>query len=191
MNKVVNLFVDMDGTTAMFYEHANCLEAMLASGFFADLRPYDNVVAALKILSDYNHGDVVSCVTGDTGISLRSLSVPPEGNFWQAQTEKVDWNLRHLPDVFEDMLFPHVQNKKSDVVELRLGRKLQATDFLLDDYNKNLREWRAAGGTAIKLVNDINDTGRYGALWDGPRVRYDWPPERIASALAVIMGVMQ
>ena len=189
MNDTINLFVDMDGTTAMFYENANCLEAMLAPGFFSNLRPYANVVEALKILARYNSGEAVKCVSGRKGVSLFSLSVPPEGNYWQAQTEKTDWNLRHLPGVFEDMLFPHVQNKKSEFVELRNGRKLQATDFLLDDYNKNLGEWRAAGGTAIKLVNDINDTGKFGMLWDGPRVRYDWPPERIAEAIATILNL--
>ena len=58
---------------------------------------------------------------------------------------------------------------------------------LLDDFNKNLREWRAAGGLSVKKVKEINDTGKIGPLWVGYRVRYDWPAKHIADEILAIV----
>lgn len=166
---IIDLYVDLDGTVAKFYEHANCLERMYEPGFFLTLNAYDNVVNALLILKE-------------KGVSLTTLSALPDSKCVWVIDEKREW-IKNSPlkDAFWQQIYMKPGENKAKAANVTFGGI--RIPVLLDDYNKNLEEWRSAGGVAIKLVNEINDKGTLGPLYSGPRVRYDWPPERIAEEI--------
>lgn len=174
------LFLDMDGTMAMFYEQSNCLEQMWQPNFFAGLKPYANLIEAIKLL----HKE---------GIELCVISAIHQTHFGMVATEKKRWLYRYLPEIFHEqsrnVIFVDVNESKAATISSYAKSKRVAMDqcYLLDDYNKNLQDWRKHGGKPIKFVNEINDKGMFGPLWDGQRIRYDYEPERIAKELTTIM----
>ncbi len=147
------LFVDMDGTLAVF-SYVKNIEDLYKKGYFAKLRPICEVVDAIKyIISDVPQVEVyiLSSYLQDSRFAL---------------AEKQRWLDSCLPGVkMSNRIFLPYPEDKADT----LG-KLSKEDYLLDDYTPNLVSWDEKGGTAIKLLNGINDTtGR----WQGIKVRYD------------------
>jgi 5'(3')-deoxyribonucleotidase len=55
---------------------------------------------------------------------------------------------------------------KRDTVEYITNHVIKSNDILIDDYNKNLEEWRAAGGTSVKYCNGINNPNSF----DGQKI---------------------
>lgn len=162
----MSIFIDMDGTVARFYEHADCLDRMLEEHFFEDLRPYETMVRAI------NEG-----MKNNTLKDVYSLSAVPNPIVAdRVKTEKRTWVHKHLPYIQDDhILFTVFGEQKSSVVRTLLGRKLQKSDLLLDDYTQNLLEWEAAGGTGVKILNEINGSGKRGSMWNGRAVHYQYP----------------
>ena len=62
MNKT-KIYVDMDGTIAKWQED-KCIEEVMASGYFRDLPPMENVILAIKELSQRTDIEIfiLSCV---------------------------------------------------------------------------------------------------------------------------------
>lgn len=54
--------------------------------------------------------------------------------------------------------------------------------ILIDDFNPNLINWRAAGGTAVKYINDLNSPESF----DGLCLLRDWPAEQCINALMAL-----
>ena len=159
----------MDGTLARFHEHRNFAYEMYSEGFFLNLRPYQEVCDAVNALAEEM----------DTDLFILSSAATCRSNI---PKQKREWIRKHLPCVKpENIVFLPLDIPKSSV--------LHVGDILLDDYNKNLRDWESYGGKAIKLVNDINDHGITSPKWQGRRVRYDQTPDLIKSQiLDVIRG---
>lgn len=169
----VELYIDMDGTIARFHEHSNCLERMYEPGFFASLRQYENVVKAMEILHERG---AKLCILSAIPCPTEAFSCVCE---W-AINEKRAWvEATPLGNIVSRYLFTKPGQKKSHSVSMNDGH----VKVLLDDYNKNLQEWTDAGGKSIKLVNEFNDQGMVGPLWDGTRIRFDWSPDRIAEEM--------
>ena len=170
------LFIDMDGTLAKFHDEVNYLERMWEPGFFRNLQPFDNMIYAVKEFIS-QHPDVEVFI-----LSSKIIGEPP-----YCEMEKNDWLDKYLPEVdAAHRLFPSVGTPKASSVEGGITEE----DYLLDDYNKSLREWEAAGGSAIKCHNNINQhgLGTYGGgrgeLWEGDMVHTRDRPELISAELS-------
>lgn len=179
--KEINLFIDMDGTTAQFYESASCLEEMYNDHFFLHLNPYKNVIRGLtKLVRKLKQDEQV--------VNVYTLSAVPVEIADKVKEDKLQWIQTYFPIVKScNALFLNIGTNKAETIKNLLGVPIDENCYLLDDYNKNLHEWKSAGGTSIKLVNEINDKGTNGPLWIGPRIRYDFPEDRICDELKGII----
>lgn len=185
-NAMKRIFIDIDGTMSRFYDDARCLELMQMPGFFKTVKPYSNVVEAIKILIE-NGYDIYVCSSITRGNPRVQWFINWKTN--SEADEKHQWLLCHIPLLTEKCIFCPAGTPKWIAVQEYIGRELSKDDILLDDYSAHLRAWRENGGTAIKLVNDINDRGEHSPLWDGSRIRYDWDPYRLAVEILRIGGV--
>jgi 5'(3')-deoxyribonucleotidase len=156
------LFVDMDGTLAVFHP-AMALEELYEPGYFAGLEPQENVLRAVRTLA-----------RGHPNIKVYTLSAVLSDSPY-ALEEKNAWLDRYLPEVggANRLFSPYGTDKKS-----LIPGGIRSTDFLLDDYTHNLMRW--SPGRGIKLLNAINHTR---GTWQGDRIRYDKPPEEIVENL--------
>ena len=161
------LFVDMDGTLAVFTP-VDRLETLYQRGYFANLTPIENVVQAVKnIIKQYPDVEVytLSAVLSDSPYALQ---------------EKNDWLNRHLPEIdASHRVFPPCGQDKTAYVP----GGLRENDFLLDDYTKNLNDWEPPA-RGIKLLNGINHTR---GTWMHDRIRYDHTPQELATSVVNVM----
>ena len=143
----------MDGTLAVF-SYVKNIEHLYKKGYFYTLKPIYEVLKAVKyIVTDVRQVDVyiLSSYLQDSKFAL---------------AEKQKWLDNYLPEItLSNRIFLVYPEDKAEA----LG-KLNKDDYLLDDYTPNLISWDKKGGTAIKLLNGINDTT---GLWQGLKVRYD------------------
>ena len=181
--KKQRLFVDMDGTLA---EWRNIIFSatikkpedikkaidklngiLLTPGYFYSLLPHENVVKAVNNLIDTFDVYIATCAMNPDD---------PEGPAF----EKKEWAKRYLPNIKEDhiLIIPNGENKTEYI-----PGGIKPGDILLDDYTKNLKEWEAAGGTGVKLLNDINE--KHGT-WKKSAVSAEYSPEKIKESLILV-----
>lgn len=175
------IFVDMDGVLAVFNNQISSEEELLEKGYFRNLAPQQNVV------------DAVNLLLADKDVEVRVLSAYlPESD--HAEREKVEWCKEHLPNLpLERIYLVECGTPKCDILLHDVTNSGKAysqedlfvkeTDFLLDDYTKNLLEWPGKG---VKLLNGINDTR---GTWEGPRISSSLSPEQFIRELKEVMGV--
>lgn len=169
------VFFDMDGTLARFHAENNYLERMYEPSFFSELAPYENSVEAAAKLAEGGEAEVFV-------ISSVIEGYPPG----DCAEQKHAWLDEHLPMIDRaHRIFPPMGANKTEYVP----EGVRADDVLVDDYNKNLEEWRTAGGTSVTFVNDINDRGLVGKRWEGERVYYSASAEDTAARLGDIAKV--
>ena len=154
-----NYFFDMDGTLAHYdrwvYEPDGqpWYEKIRGTHYYRSLLPHMRMVDLVNGLLQ-EHPEQVYILT--------SVDVPPE-IFYEHTADKIHWVNRYLTGLLpEHFLVVHsrrpAQGKKnkSDVAKEQLQRPLAQTDYLYDDFNPNLEDWRTYGGTPIKVLNGIN-----------------------------------
>lgn len=161
------LFVDMDGTLAVF-KPVDEMETLYEEGYFKTLAPQRNVVEAVrKIITEHPEIEVniLSAYLSDSQYALQ---------------EKNEWLDRYLPEISREhrVFVPCGTDKKEGI---RDG--IRKTDFLLDDYTKNLNEWQPPA-RGIKLLNGINHTR---GSWAFDRLSHDRESASLASAILSIM----
>ncbi|MBT9177391.1 MAG: hypothetical protein DDT20_01724 [Firmicutes bacterium] len=164
---IYRLFVDMDGTLAVFNK-VDTLEALYEQGYFLNLEPHLNVIRAVERI-----------VRKHPEIGVHILSSVLEDSPY-AVIEKSAWLDRYLPEIpHERRTFPPCGQNKRHYIRGPVTER----DFLLDDYTRNLTLWGPLG-RGIKLLNGINDTR---GSWDGDRIRFDKSPHEIANNIVGIV----
>lgn len=142
------IFVDMDGVLATFNPVAS-EEELYEKGYFANLEPMTTVIEGMKQYIKENPDKdiyILSAYLTDNPFALQ---------------EKNEWLDRHLPEIQSDhRIFCLCGKQKADYI---IGG-IKETDILIDDYTKNLIEWKQQGGIGVKLLNGIN--GNYGTWQD-------------------------
>lgn len=161
------LFVDMDGTLAVF-KPVDEMETLYEEGYFLNLTPQENVVEAIREI-----------VAEHPEIEVNILSAYLTDSRYALQ-EKNEWLDRHLPEIDRDhrVFVPCGTDKKEGIRE-----GIRSNDFLLDDYTKNLNEWQPPA-RGIKLLNGINHTR---GSWPHDRLRHDRESKTLASCIVSIM----
>lgn len=171
MNK--KIYIDMDGTLCRFHDTEHrYIEQMWEPGFYQGLKPFEEFLKGISLCMERNP---------DAEFYILSAYLDTEPPF--VREEKRAWLHEHLPQLPEEhMIFVPAGQDKALFLDT-----FTADCYLIDDYNKNLREWEDAGGTAIKFINDINNRGlgayggEKGSLWNGFSVSYHQLAEETCS----------
>lgn len=161
------LFVDMDGTLAVFTP-VDELETLYEKGYFGNLEPHENVVSAVREIIE-NHPE----------IEVHVLSAYLTDSQYALQ-EKNEWLDKYLPEIDQaHRVFVPCGSDKKEGIE----GGVRPDDFLLDDYTHNLNDWQPPA-RGIKLLNAINHTR---GSWEHDRIRYDRDPSALADGIVAIM----
>lgn len=160
------LFVDMDGTLTVFTP-VDEVERLYEQGFFYNQEPHLEVIDAVDFVNrnvDEIEVFVLSAVLSDSKY---------------ARDEKNAWLDKYLPSVDKDhRIFTPCGEDKAHFIS-----NLKETDYLLDDYTKNLSDWQPPA-RGIKLLNGINHTR---GSWAFDCLRYDKAREELASDIINIV----
>lgn len=175
MSKQKALYVDIDGTLARFHDADKMfIEAMWTPGFYRELRPFENLVEAVRMF-----------IRKHPEVEVFALSAVLDTDPPFVVGEKNAWLNHYVPEIGEsNRIFTRAGEDKSKCLDME-----QYECHLLDDYNKNLYEFEAAGGHSIKFHNDVNHRGlgefggSKGNLWAGDLVHHYDSPEKICRDL--------
>ena len=159
--KSVKIFVDLDGVLAKWDAKVS-VEDTYAPGFFLTREPEPEAIAAVKLMREKGLDIYILTCAYQNGLA------EPEKDAWLAMV-----GLSDIPRIF----VPYGK-RKSDYV------CTADASVLLDDYSKNLHEWRAEGNIGCKFYNGIN--GTYGT-WDGYSVSCGMSAEQIAEVITAIV----
>lgn len=160
------LCLDMDGVLALWDDYYTSYEEMTKPGFYEFLQPSENVLRTIRLfMKKYSSNvevHILSAAFGEAAIV--------EKNRWlDKYLPEISKEVRHFVQVGEDKskVFPDISNVS-----------------LLDDYTKNLRNWKDAGGRGIKLLNGENNVS---GKWLGDYVYYRTEPEILADTLYALV----
>ncbi len=162
------LFVDMDGTLAVFHP-ADSLEGLYEEGYFRGLEPMPGPLQAVKKIIREQPGTevyILSAVLTDSKYALE------EKNAW------LDLYLPEIPK--ERRIFTPCGVEKSAYIP----GGVRPEDWLLDDYTHNLMQW-SPPGHGIKLLNGINHTR---GTWKGDCIWHKKDSAILAQNMADIMA---
>ena len=134
------IFIDMDGTLARWKEVSKADE-LYEQGYYYNLEPNQKLIDDIKEM--IWKGEDIYILSSFLNDSKYALN------------EKNQWLDKYLPDLIkEKRIFAKYGDNKSGYIK----DGISSTDYLIDDYTKNLIEWKASGGTGIKYLNGINHT---------------------------------
>ena len=146
-------FIDMDGVLAKFH-HVASEEQLYEQGYFANLEPMPTVINGVKqYIAEHPESEIhiLSAYLKDSSYALQ---------------EKNQWLDTYLPEINADhRIFCPCGEPKANYIQYGI----EDTDILLDDYTKNLLDWKVHGGLGVKLLNGINHTR---GTWEGFCVDY-------------------
>lgn len=153
-------FIDIDGTLAVYISKDYAWWEI--DGIFRHLTPQRNVLNAIKEL--INNKEEVYIITA----YHRHTPL--------AKYDKIYWLKKHLPEVdINHQIYTFCGEDKTTYIP----NGVKPTDILLDDFNKNLENWRNVGGTSIKLLNGLNSK----TSWNGKAIEVQETSENIYNAL--------
>lgn len=143
---MLHFYFDMDGTLCE-WKPCKDLSVLYRPGYFLGLKKQEHVVTLLCDLLNAGYPcTVLSAVLGDLQEN--------EKRIWLG---RVFGDRRpEIPSIF----VPNGSNKSRFV-------SVNENAVLLDDHSPNLKNWKAAGGTGIKVLNGWTGSGKN---WQGPRI---------------------
>lgn len=160
----MNYYFDMDGVLFTYHREAYVGDPppFLVKGthHFRDLEPDRKILELIDTLHQKSR------YTGDEIYILTSI-MNNGAIFNEHFHDKIVSLAKWVPYIDIDHILISVTSKR-DAVEYIQNHNLTMNDVLIDDYNKNLNDWKNAGGTAIKYCNGINSPGSF----NGPRISY-------------------
>ncbi len=178
--------VDMDGTLAEWKnmtipaqiptDKINKIvrDTLYTEGYYFNLKPYKNMVKAIKELSKECEVFITSCV------------LPENDNYPNSHPEddKNKWLDKYLPEIDSaHRIFVPDGEPKRKYIPFEPHSKV----ILLDDYTKNLKDWTFDGNAkGIKVLNGINDT--HGS-WMGSRLSILDAPSEIINSVKEELGM--
>lgn len=138
---MLKLFLDLDGTLAKFNSKKNALQRFNnEKGFFANLKPYKYIEEINKIATSGN-------------VEVYIISATPNE---QADLDKMTWIKTYLKDIKqENICFCRLNENKAKVINNKLNITIDKECILLDDYTKNLIEWKNLNGIGIKRLTSL------------------------------------
>lgn len=159
------IFVDMDGTLAK-WNNVDMPDVLYEKGYFENLEANNNLVQEVRnLIKEGEDIYILSSFLNDSKYALE---------------EKQNWLDKYLPEInYSRRIFVEYGNKKSKSIQ----NGITFSDFLIDDYTKNLLDWKEAGGTGIKFLNGINHTK---GTWQGFLLKND---EEIENSLKQIINL--
>ncbi|MEG0875090.1 MAG: hypothetical protein RSH79_07280 [Clostridiales bacterium] len=180
------LFIDMDGTIANFQDRIvdddGCfqIELMYQPDFFKTLKPFDKVIEGIRQTIRDN---------SDLEVYIISAAEPGEPPSFILQKNK--WLDEFFPEIDQaHRIFPLPGENKAKYIP----EGISCNDYILDDYNVNLQEFKNAGGNSIKCINHVNGKGlgAYGGdignHWHGATIKYNDNPKTTAYVLKLHMA---
>lgn len=151
----------MDGVLVKYsrqaYEGENPKYLRKGEHYYRDLLPDAKMQQVCKRLHDDENNKVfiLTSITNDSKLYAEHIG------------DKKLWLEKYCPFIDTDtQLITTISSKRDIINALYYPNKttLQPNDILIDDFNRNLTEWRASGGTAIKYLNGINSPDSYNGL---------------------------
>jgi len=144
------IFVDMDGTLTEWIENEST-DVLYEKGYYENLKPNEFLLQVIKGL--VKKGEDIYILSSFLNDSKYALE------------EKNNWLDRYLPELSKDK---RLFIKYGDNKTLIIPNGVSKFDYLIDDYSKNLFDWKDAGGIAIKFLNGINNKSKQ---WQGLNVK--------------------
>lgn len=180
---MLDFYFDMDGVLAVFqrWDHVETPPFMKEGGhYFLHRMPDRRAIDIFQTL--YHDGTpnarvkILTRVLDESCGSGVSLELRRE--WW---TDKRAWVLSNTSGVDTSACFLMSGENKGDLLRdvLPARRKYH---ILVDDFNPNLENWRAAGGTAVKYINGLNDPSSF----DGLCLLKEWTAEQCVNALLAL-----
>ena len=154
-------FFDMDGTLAIYHRWVytstkteQWWNKIAGTHYYATVPPHIKMVDFVKQRLQEDPQSVYI---------LTSVGVNDAAAYYEHTADKICWIQKYLPELLPEHFLVVATRRpeqgkvtKSMVAEKTLGRPLCSDDFLYDDFNLNLQEWKQAGGTPVKVLNGIN-----------------------------------
>ena len=143
---MIKLFLDLDGTLAKFNSKKNALQRFdNEKGFFSSLKPYKNI-------------EVINQLATCGNVEVYVISATPNE---QADQDKMIWIKTYLNQIKqENICFCRLNENKAKVIKDKLNIEIDKECILLDDYTKNLIEWKNLNGIGIKRLTSKADNSR-------------------------------
>ena len=138
---MIKLFLDLDGTLAKFNSKKNALQRFDNEiGFFANLKPYKYI-------------EIINDLASSGKIEVFIISATPND---QADLDKMIWIKKYLNQIKENNIcFCRLNENKAKVIKDKLNITIDKECYLLDDYTKNLIEWKNLNGIGIKRLTSL------------------------------------
>ena len=166
---MLKLFLDLDGTLAKFNSKKNALKRFdNEKGFFSSLKPYKNI-------------EVINELATCGNVEVYVISATPNE---QADQDKMIWIKTYLNQIKqENICFCRLNENKAKVIKDKLNIEIDKECILLDDYTKNLIEWKNLNGIGIKRLTSKADNSR--KIWKDYSIRNLIQLEKTLSQIAI------